>query len=295
VAGTATITLGPSAGITPPKTQKPGQRLILLGTVYAEDCTPLPGVTLNVWQTNADGEYGPGHDTNNLQCCYLQGAVRTDANGRYQLITVMPGHYRGQSSPPPAHIHVEAHHPDAEPGGAEIVFADDPYLPRNADDTDGYVVVTLAEATGPELIDGALQISLAEPPTVHALTVTVDLRGLVSDDPQRDEKLADRWLVTTAYPFATFTFVELQNAPAQYAEGESIAFTLVGDMTLRDVTRSMPFAVTARLAGDTVTGSASAMLKMTEYGIEPPDLLGFVKVEDEVRVKVDFTAREAAD
>jgi protocatechuate 3,4-dioxygenase beta subunit/polyisoprenoid-binding protein YceI len=347
----ATLTLGPTAGI--PATTAQGERLVIIGTVYADDCTPLPGATLTVWQTDAEGVYGPGHDTDDLQCCYLQGSVRTDADGHYQLITVRPGHYKGQEPPPPAHIHMEVAHAQASPLMTESVFADDQYLsdPEN----EGYIVVTLTNASDSEgaylfgvadvvlqrsaaaaggakaasggsrtfqivpeqseatyqieekfadfasmtsaigvtnLLEGALTINLDAPPSVESLTMTVDLRGLKTGEINRDEKLADRWLVTNDYPFAYFTATGIENGPGQYTEGEEISFTLLGDMTIRDITRPMTFDVTAKLAGDTLTGTATGQLKMTDFGIDPPNLLGFVKVEDEVMITVNFTMKE---
>jgi protocatechuate 3,4-dioxygenase beta subunit len=104
-----------------------GQRLLVTGTVYAADCTtPLAGASLQVWQTDADGVYGPGHGTGSLTCCYLQGELRTDARGRYEITTIKPGHYKGEADPPPAHIHFEVSHPDAGGLMTELLFEGDP-------------------------------------------------------------------------------------------------------------------------------------------------------------------------
>jgi catechol 1,2-dioxygenase len=106
-----------------------GQRLLVSGTVYAADCaTPLAGATLQVWQTDADGVYGPGHGTGSLVCCYLQGTLRTDVRGRYRFTTVKPGRYKGQAGAPPAHIHIEVSHPDARGLMTELLFEGDPAL-----------------------------------------------------------------------------------------------------------------------------------------------------------------------
>ena len=354
------LDLGPSPGV--PRTQARGERLVILGAVYAEDCTPLPGTAINVWQTDADGVYGPGHGTEALQCCYLQGIVRTDANGHYRLNTVRPGHYRGEQPPPPAHLHVEVSHPEAEGLMTEIVFADDPYLPANPGD--GYLVVAPEHAAGPDgaflyqrgVVDfvlaragasaspqpaadlpvqgqmrtfeiqsgeseaayhiretfaiisletravgvtdrlgGTIEIDLSNPHILRSLNVTADLRGLKSDEPNLDEKLADRWLVTNQYPQAIFMATGIPDPPLAYHEGEAASFQLTGEMTIRDVTRPVAFQVTARLSGDTLIGTASGTLKMTDFGIDPPSLLDFVAVEDEVRVVVNFVARQLGD
>jgi protocatechuate 3,4-dioxygenase beta subunit len=107
-----------------------GRRLVVSGTVYRADCaTPLAGASIEVWQTNAEGEYGPGQGTGDERCCYLAAALRTDERGRYQFETVKPGHYKGEPQPPPAHIHFEVRHPDAEGLLTELLFEGDPQLP----------------------------------------------------------------------------------------------------------------------------------------------------------------------
>jgi protocatechuate 3,4-dioxygenase beta subunit len=109
-----------------------GQRLVVAGTVYRDDCrTPLAGASIEVWQTNAKGEYGPAQGTGDERCCYLAAALRTDGRGRYRFETVKPGHYRGEARPPPAHIHFEVRHPDAAGLLTELLFEGDPALGPN--------------------------------------------------------------------------------------------------------------------------------------------------------------------
>jgi protocatechuate 3,4-dioxygenase beta subunit len=129
----STARLGP--GMEVPRTAatvakgRSGQRLVVSGTVYRADCvTPLAGASIVVWQTNAEGEYGPGQGTGNSPCCYLAAALRTDRRGRYRLETVKPGHYKGEADPPPAHIHFEVRHPEADGVLTELLFEGDPRL-----------------------------------------------------------------------------------------------------------------------------------------------------------------------
>lgn len=132
------VKLGPGPDITPEEAaaEAPARRgtsLLLSGTVYAADCrTPLAGAVIEAWQTDARGVYGPGHGGGELRCCYLQGTVKTDSQGGYRIQTIRPGHYRGETTPPPAHIHLNVSH---EEGGvlAEVVFAGDPYVSEDAE------------------------------------------------------------------------------------------------------------------------------------------------------------------
>jgi protocatechuate 3,4-dioxygenase beta subunit len=123
--GTASrVRLGPGMELKATKRNlaaaRVGDPLTVTGTVRAEDCAPLAGATIHVWQTNGRGRYGPftgGQD----RCCYLAGTALTGEDGRYTLDTVMPRGYDGG----PAHIHMRAGHPDARGLATEVLFGDE--------------------------------------------------------------------------------------------------------------------------------------------------------------------------
>ena len=94
-------------------------------------------------------------------------------------------------------------------------------------------------------------------PTGEVTEITVDLRTLTSDKNRRDQRIREQWLESNTYPYATFVSTELQGGPESYTEGEEVSFKLVGDMTIREQTRPVTWDVTAKLEGDTVTGTAT--------------------------------------
>jgi len=78
-----------------------GTQLTLTGTVLTADCKPVADALLDFWQANAQGQYDNAGYT-------LRGHQFTDANGRYQLVTVDPGLYPGRTE----HIHVKIQAPN---------------------------------------------------------------------------------------------------------------------------------------------------------------------------------------
>jgi polyisoprenoid-binding protein YceI len=62
-------------------------------------------------------------------------------------------------------------------------------------------------------------------------------------------------------------------------------------LTVRDVTRPATFDVNARLAGDTLSGTATTQIKMSDFGIEPPNFANTLTVADEFRIEVQFVAK----
>lgn len=82
---------------------EPGERLVLSGEVFAADGrTPLPGVTVYVYQTDMNGLYNP-------EAKYgvphrIRGWVNTDRDGFYEFHTIKPGLYPNRTTP--AHLHM---------------------------------------------------------------------------------------------------------------------------------------------------------------------------------------------
>src|SRR5262245_25693849 len=68
---------GPSHGL--PRSRAAGDRLIITAVVLDPECRPASGASVHVWHTDAAGRYGPsGGSTDEIECCYYQGTVRTD-------------------------------------------------------------------------------------------------------------------------------------------------------------------------------------------------------------------------
>jgi catechol 1,2-dioxygenase len=157
--------LHPGPAVTPEEAAaeaaaRQGTPLIITGTVYAEDCqTPLAGAFIEVWQTDARGEYGPGHGTESLRCCYLQAALETDSRGQYRIKTIRPGHYRGAHPPPPAHIHFNVLYPGTPGVATELDFAGDPYL-RELDAQGEAIRLQQESGSDGELLRGRFDIVL---------------------------------------------------------------------------------------------------------------------------------------
>jgi len=83
-----------------------GQILEFSGTVYDANGSPLEGIIVEIWQTDANGVYlHPGDpDTDSRDPNFqFYGESVTDATGYYNFRTIFPGQYE----PRPRHIHVK--------------------------------------------------------------------------------------------------------------------------------------------------------------------------------------------
>lgn len=108
---TPPMTAGPYYTSNPPENANlyqegmAGTKLTLTGYVLDASCRPVPGARVDFWQADGRGVYDNTGYT-------LRGYQLTDAEGRYRLVTVIPGQYPGRTE----HIHVKVQ----APGGPEL-------------------------------------------------------------------------------------------------------------------------------------------------------------------------------
>jgi protocatechuate 3,4-dioxygenase beta subunit len=81
----------------------PGIPVMIIGRVFDQDCNPIPGVKLDFWLADVNGEYDNIGYT-------LRGHIYTDKDGYYSLESIEPTAYTGR----PPHIHVKVYAPSGE-------------------------------------------------------------------------------------------------------------------------------------------------------------------------------------
>lgn len=140
-------------------------------------------------------------------------------------------------------------------------------------------------------VTGEIQADYTNPQNSTVGTLSVDITGLTSDSGRRDNAIRDRFLESRTYPTVTFIPNAIEGLPAEYQEGTDYPIKISGELTIRDVTKPATFDAVIRLENGTLTGQATTMFLMSEYGFGPISIMGMLNTEDEVKITVDFTAR----
>lgn len=99
-----------------------GVPLALSGRVTEVGCAPLADVIVEIWHADPLGEY------DNTETMNYRGWVRTDAEGFYAFLTLVPGRYLNGAELRPSHVHVKLWRAGVEALTTQIYFADDPHL-----------------------------------------------------------------------------------------------------------------------------------------------------------------------
>ena len=106
-----------------------GSPLDIQGRVTGLDCgRGLAGVELDVWHATHDGHYdNDGTMHLGRERFLLRGRLRTDAEGRYRVSTIVPGRYLNGPQYRPAHVHVKVRAEGFAGLTTQLYFPGDPY------------------------------------------------------------------------------------------------------------------------------------------------------------------------
>ena len=134
------------------------------------------------------------------------------------------------------------------------------------------------------------QIALAADGSVvpEESKITIDVTGLKSDQSRRDNYVRRRLLVTDTNPAVVFVPTSIRGGPATIPTSGSGAFTLVGNLTVRGVTKPTTWAVTARYLPGAVTGTAVTAFTFADFAIAQPRVPILLSVSDTIRLEYDF-------
>ncbi len=142
-------------------------------------------------------------------------------------------------------------------------------------------------------VEGEIRVNLqdlTQPPT--GTVIRVNLTDLKTDQSRRDKWIQENGPSFLKYPVATFEATRIRNALSSYQPGDEVTFQLEGNLTIRDVTKPVVFDVKAKMADGVLTGTASTQIKMSEFGIEPPNFANTLTVGDDVIINVDLVAKQ---
>lgn len=141
------------------------------------------------------------------------------------------------------------------------------------------------------MLSGSVFGDLSNPPVSSIGPIQVDISQFTSDSSRRDSAIRGDWLESSRFPTATFVSTAIEGLPSSYVEGQDYTLKVTGDLTVREVTRSVTFDVTTRLNGDTLSGTAVTTILLSDFSIGPISIAGILKTEDEAKITLEFVAR----
>lgn len=146
-------------------------------------------------------------------------------------------------------------------------------------------------------ITGTVTIDPASPAQSRVGTITVNARDLRTDRDLRNRAIR-RFILESGrdeYQYITFMPRAVQGLPAQTAPGDSFTIQVTGDLTIKNVTKRINFAVEVTADSTTeISGLAKATIKRSDFNLSIPSAPGVADVSDEVQLELSFQAKAEA-
>jgi polyisoprenoid-binding protein YceI len=168
-----------------------------------------------------------------------------------------------------------------DPAASEVRFSIDEIL-RGSPNT---VIGSTRE------VSGELVANQAEPALSTIGPISIDAGSFVTDNGFRDRAIDQFILQASSYPTLTFVSTAIAEIPAAVAPGESLTFSVTGDLTIREITLPVTFEVSLNVESpDRLTGTATATIQRSDFALTIPSVPQVAEVSEEVILQIDFTA-----
>lgn len=181
---------------------------------------------------------------------------------------------------------------DTEPAGASLLYEIDPDLSQVQFAIDEILRGSPFTAVGvTDQVAGQIALDPTDLSTVQLGVIQVNARTLVTDDDFRNRALNNQILDTDQYEYITFTPTALEGLPDSVNEGETVNFTIIGDLTIRDVTQQVAFDAAVTIVSESeLQGTAEATILRSDYDLTIPSVRQVAEVSDELVLSIDFVA-----
>ncbi len=125
--------------------------------------------------------------------------------------------------------------------------------------------------------------------------ITVDLTSLATDNENRDRQFKRQTLETQDHPNAVLAPTGTEGLPAAIPTSGSFSFTLIGNLTIRNVTKPTRWQVTANATPNGYTGTAKTTITFQDFEMTKPRSARVLSVVDEIKLEYDFSfARQSS-
>lgn len=138
-------------------------------------------------------------------------------------------------------------------------------------------------------VSGGITLDAAGKVVPSASRFVVDVATLKSDKDRRDGYVRGRILQATDFPTVALAPTALQGVTLPLPTSGSRTFQLVGDLTVRGVTKPTTWNVDVKFDGGRVTGTAATSFTFEQFGLTQPRVPVVLSVADTIKLEYDFS------
>lgn len=137
-------------------------------------------------------------------------------------------------------------------------------------------------------ITGAIVLDAAGKVVPDQSTFVIDITGLKSDQARRDRYIQSRTLETQTHPTVALAVKELRGLPYPLPASGELKFELLGDLTVKGVTKPTTWQVTAAPKDGGLAGLARTQFTFADFNMTKPRVASVLSVNDEITLEYEF-------
>jgi polyisoprenoid-binding protein YceI len=122
---------------------------------------------------------------------------------------------------------------------------------------------------------------------------TVDVSSLQTDSSMRDNYVARNILQSNQYPQAVFIPTQAKGLPAAIPQSGNLTFQLVGNLTIRNVTKPVTWDVTGSITNGAASGTATTSFTFEDFNLSQPAVPVVLSVVDKITLTVTIGLKPA--
>lgn len=142
-------------------------------------------------------------------------------------------------------------------------------------------------------VAGDVVVDFSNPGASQMGTIRINVRTLRTDNTFRNDAIRGRILESSRdeYEFSEFVPTEVLGLPETVAVGDTVEFQIIGDLTIRDITRSVTFEASVEVVSESrLNGYASTTVLYPDFNLTIPEAPGVANIADEVILEIEFVA-----
>jgi polyisoprenoid-binding protein YceI len=141
-------------------------------------------------------------------------------------------------------------------------------------------------------VAGQVAFDPADLSAVQFSEILINARTFETDASNRDRQVRGPIVLDSAsdeFEFISFEVSSVEGLPDSVAVGETVEAQIVGDLTIKGTTQEVTFDLTVTLTDETtITGTATAVVLRSDFGIDIPQVPSVAGVDDDVTLILDF-------
>jgi polyisoprenoid-binding protein YceI len=143
------------------------------------------------------------------------------------------------------------------------------------------------------VVTGSITVKADGTIDTAASKFTVDVSTLKSDQGMRDGYVSRAILQTNQYPDVVFVPTQVSGLPATLPQSGDVSFKLVGNLTIRDVTKPVTWDVTGTVNSGDATGLATTTFTFEDFNLPQPRVSVVLSVVDKITLNVSVDLQPA--